>query len=148
MYKHILIATDGSELADKGLQQGLDLAEALKAKVTVLSVTEPMAEQTRQAAMMAGVHDAANRYDQSIADEMQRRFASIRERANEKGVVVTFTHDIDIHPAEAIVRVADREKCDLIVMSSHGRRGLRRFVLGSQTSEVLAHSPLPVLIVR
>lgn len=148
MYKHILIATDGSELADKGLQQGLELADALKAKVTVLSVTEPMAEQTRQAAMLAGVHDAANRYDQSIAEEMQRRFASIRQRADEKGVEVNFMHDIDVHPAEAIVRVADREKCDLIVMSSHGRRGIRRFVLGSQTTEVVTHTSIPVLVLR
>jgi nucleotide-binding universal stress UspA family protein len=83
MYKHILIATDGSELADKGLEQGLGLAHALGAKVTVLSVTEPMSEQTRQAAMLAGVEDAASRYDQSTANEMKKRFAGVSQRAEE-----------------------------------------------------------------
>ena len=148
MYKHILIATDGSELADKGMEHGLSLAQALGAKVTVLSVSEPMEERVRQAALTAGVHDPAGRYDQSIADEMKSRFTSIEKRAADLGVVVVLTHEIDENPAEAIVRLADREKCDLIVMSSHGRRGVRRFVLGSQTAEVVTHTGIPVLVIR
>lgn len=148
MYKHILIATDGSELADKGVEQGFALAHALGARVTVLSVTEPMEERVRRAAVLAGVEDPAGRYDQSIASEMTTRFAAISQRAAEKGVTVNLTHEIDTQPAEAIVRMADREKCDLIVMSSHGRRGVRRFVLGSQTAEVVTHTTIPVLVIR
>ena len=148
MYKHILIATDGSELADKGMDHGLALAHGLGAKVTVLSVTEPMSERARQAALIAGVGDPASRYDQSIAEDMEKRFAAIGRRAAETGVAVDFTHEIDTHPAEAIVRMAEREKCDLIVMSSHGRRGVRRFVLGSQTAEVVTHTTIPVLVIR
>lgn len=148
MYKHILIATDGSELADRGLEQGLALAHALGAKVTVLSVTAPMEDRVRRAALLAGVGDPAARYDQSIAHDMKERFAGIGQRAAEKGVAVNLTHEIDEHPAEAIVRLADREKCDLIVMSSHGRRGVRRFVLGSQTAEVVTQTTIPVLVIR
>lgn len=148
MYKHILIATDGSELADKGVEHGFALAGALGAKVTVLSVTEPMEDRVRQAALLAGIDDPASRYDQSIAEDMEKRFAEISKRATEKGVTVDLTHEIDNHPAEAIVRLADREKCDLIVMSSHGRRGVRRLVLGSQTAEVVTTTTIPVLVIR
>lgn len=148
MYTHILIATDGSELADKGLEQGLALAHAVGARVTVLSVTEPLSERARHAASVAGVEDPAGRYDQSIDEDMKKRFAEISRRAAEKGVTVNLTHEIDHHPAEAIIRIADYEKCDLIVMSSHGRRGIRRFVLGSQTAEVVTHTTVPVLVIR
>ena len=148
MYRHILIATDGSELADKGVEQGFALAQALGARVTVLGVTEPLSWRVRQAALNAGVDDPAGRYDQTIDEDMKRRFTSIGQSAAEKGVTVEFTHEIDEHPAEAIIRLADREKCDLIVMSSHGRRGVRRFILGSQTAEVVTHTTIPVLVIR
>jgi nucleotide-binding universal stress UspA family protein len=148
MYRHILIATDGSELADKGLEHGFALAQALGAKVTILSVTEPISWRVRQAALNAGVEDPAGRYDQTINEEMKTQFASIRQRAKEKGVVAELMHEVDEHPAEAIVRLAARENYDLIVMSSHGRRGIRRFILGSQTAEVVAHTTIPVLVIR
>lgn len=148
MYRHILIATDGSELADKGVEHGFALAQALGAKVTILSVTEPISWRVRQAALNAGVEDPAGRYDQTIDEEMRKQFASIGEQAKAKGVVVEYTHEVDEHPAEAIVRLAERETCDLIVMSSHGRRGVRRFILGSQTAEVVTHTTIPVLVIR
>lgn len=148
MYSHILIATDGSELADRGMEHGLKLAHALRAKVTVVSVTEPMNSQAVQAAVLAGVEDPIGGYDRSTDEDMKKRFAAISQRAVETGVPVEFTHEIDTHPAEAIVRLADRLKCDLIVMSSHGRRGVRRFVLGSQTAEVVTHTTIPVLVIR
>lgn len=148
MYDHILIATDGSELARKGVDHGLELAGKLGARVTIVSVTAPLEPRAVQAARADGVEDPAGRYDQAIAEEMKKRFASLEQRASEKNATVELTHEIDEHPAEAIVRLADRLKCDLIVMSSHGRRGLRRLVLGSQTAEVVTHTTIPVLVVR
>lgn len=148
MYGHILIATDGSELADKGVEQGFALARALGARVTVLSVTEPLSWRMRQAAINAGVEDPAGRYDQTIEDEMRKHFTALGRQAAEKGIEVELAHEIDAHPAEAIARAAEREKCDLIVMSSHGRRGVRRFVLGSQTAEVAATTTIPLLVIR
>ena len=148
MYKHILIATDGSELAAKGLKHGFAIAEPLGAKVTVLTVTEPLSSRAAQAAMAAGVRDPAGRYDQAIDDEMKARFGEIEKHAQEHGVKVELLHEIDEHPAEAIVRSAKLLNCDLIVMSSHGRRGARRLILGSQTSEVVTHTTIPVLVIR
>ncbi|MFC0218900.1 nucleotide-binding universal stress UspA family protein [Pseudochelatococcus lubricantis] len=148
MYKHILIATDGSELAGRGIDHGLALAKALNAKVTVLSVTHPLQNQAAQAAMDSGIPDPFSRYDQQVDADMQKRFAAIEKRAAEQAVTVELAHEIDDYPAEAIVRFAKLRDCDLIVMSSHGRRGARRLVLGSQTAEVVTHTTIPVLVIR
>lgn len=148
MYKNILIATDGSELAAKGVEHGLALAGPLGAKVTVLTVTEPLRREAVQAAIAGGVDDPVARYDQQIDDAMKKHFASIEQRALEHGVSMDLLHEIDDHPAEAIVRAASLRGCDLIVMASHGRHGVQRLLLGSQTAEVVTHSTIPVLVVR
>ncbi|MDR6755390.1 nucleotide-binding universal stress UspA family protein [Mycoplana sp. BE70] len=148
MYKHILIATDGSDLARKGLEHGLSLAKALKAKVTVLTVSEPLRPEMASAALLGGMEDPVTRYDRQIDAIMKERFAFIEGRASEHGVTVELTHEIDTSPAEAIVRFAKLKGCDLIVMSSHGRRGVQKILLGSQTSEVLVDTTIPVLVIR
>jgi len=148
MYKHILIATDGSELAAKGVEHGLALAKPLGARVTVLTVTEPLQSRAAQAALAAGVRDPAGSYDQAIDATMKERFAEIEKKSGEHGVQVELMHEIDEYPAEAIVRVAKLNDCDLIVMSSHGRRGARRLILGSQTAEVVTSTTVPVLVIR
>jgi len=148
MYKHILIATDGSELADRGLQHGLSLAKAVGAKVSVLSVSEPLRLDMANAARLGGIDDPVGRYDQQIDTIMKERFAEIEQRGSEVGVATELAHEIDESPAEAIVRFAKLNGCDLIVMSSHGRRGMQKVLLGSQTAEVLAHTTIPVLVVR
>lgn len=148
MYKHILIATDGSELAARGLDHGLGLARPLGAEVTVLTVTEPLQPRAAQAAIDAGVHDPFARYDQQVDDAMKQQFAAIEQRAAEHGISVNLQHEIDDAPAEAIIRVAKLKGCDLIVMTSHGRRGASRLILGSQTAEVVTHTTIPVLVIR
>lgn len=148
MYKHILIATDGSDLARKGLEHGLSLAKALNAKVTVLTVSEPLRPEMASAALLGGIEDPVTRYDRQIDAIMKERFAFIEDRASEHGVTVDLTHEIDTSPAEAIVRFAKLRGCDLIVMSSHGRRGVQKILLGSQTSEVLVDTTIPVLVIR
>ena len=148
MYKHILIATDGSELAAKGVEHGLALAAPLGAKVTVLMVTEPLRPRAAQAAIAGGVRDPIARYDQAVDESMKERFAEIESRAAAHGIEVELSHEIDEYPAEAIVRSAKLLDCDLIVMSSHGRRGARRLILGSQTAEVVTHTTIPVLVIR
>lgn len=148
MYQHILIATDGSELADKGMEHGLKLASALGARATVLTVSEPLSPEAAFSARGAGIKDPSVRYDQQIDERMKERFAAIEERAAAHGVSVSFMHEIDDSPAEAITRFAKLQGCDLIVMSSHGRRGARRLLLGSQTAEVVTTTTIPVLVVR
>lgn len=148
MYKHILVATDGSELSLKGLEHGLALATSLGAEVTILTVSLPMHRETMQAAQLAGLEDAAARYDQQLENFANERFAFVEERAQDYGIQVSLVHEIDASPAETIVRVAKQKDCDLIVMSSHGRRGVQKLLLGSQTSEVLVKSSVPVLVIR
>jgi nucleotide-binding universal stress UspA family protein len=152
MYKHILVSTDGSEVAQKGVDHALDLARALKAKVTLISVAETI--------LPYATSDVGLGTSTYIDPSMYIEYADIQKRAAEK--VLTDARDAagligveadtvcleNIVPAGAIVETASAHGCDLIVMSSHGRRGLRRLVLGSVTSEVLAISPLPVLVVR
>lgn len=148
MYRHILIATDGSELAGKGLEQGLALAGPLGARVSVLTVSEPLRLDMANAARAGGIDDPVTRYDQQMEAIMQERFADISKRAAAFGITAELSHEIDESPAQAIVRHAKLNGCDLIVMSSHGRRGVEKMLLGSQTSEVLAHTTIPVLVVR
>lgn len=148
MYHHILISTDGSELAAKGLDHGLTLAKALGAKVTILTVTERFPSYVASggevwiAADMEGEFKSARR---QAAEDILNAAAAAAARI---GVPVELVHAGDTIPAEAIVETAKQRDCSLICMSSHGRRGLGRLLLGSQTAEVLAHSPVPVLVVR
>lgn len=148
MYKHILIATDGSELAAKGVDHGLALAKLLGAQVTVMTVTEPLKAEVAQAAIAGGVDDPFARYDQQIEQGMKERYKSIEQTAFQYDVAIDLQHEVDEFPAEAIARAAKLKGCDLIVMSSHGRRGIQKIILGSQTSEVLVKTPIPVLVVR
>lgn len=148
MYKHILVATDGSELAIKGVDQGLALAKALGAKITVLSVVEPLQQAAAQAASAGGVDDPVKGYDHQIDEAMKQRYASIERRAAKEEVAVEFSHETDEFPAEAIVRAAKLKGCDLVVMASHGRRGIKKLLLGSQTAEVLVTTAIPVLVIR
>jgi nucleotide-binding universal stress UspA family protein len=150
MYEHILISTDGSEVAQKGVDHGLSLAKNLGARVTIVMVTEqfPVPGYAGVAGgWIPGPEDMA-RYEASQKEAAQKVLGAVETAAKELGVAADIVHVPDAFPAEAIIEVAKARDCSLIVMASHGRRGLRRLVLGSQTWEVLANSPVPVLVVR
>lgn len=145
MFKHLLIATDGSELATKGLRQGVTLAKALQAKATVVTVTEPWT------AVVAGEMALAfppDEYDRTAAANASNILAEANKIAETGGITAESLHVKDQYPAEGIVETAKARGCDLIVMSSHGRRGLSRLFLGSQAQRVVTHTDLPVLICR
>ena len=149
MYKHILISTDGSEVAQKGVDHGLSLAKSLGAKVTIVTVTEPFPYHASAAgAGWVPIPADISGYEEGQKQAAEKLLANVRESASRAGVSAAVLHVPDAQPAEAIVEAAKIEGCSLIVMASHGRRGLGRLLLGSQTSEVLAHSPVPVLVVR
>lgn len=150
MYKHILISTDGSEVAQKGLDHGLSLAKEIGAKVSVITVTEsfPVYASAGAGVGAGWVPIEMADYDK-VQDEFANRvFAGAKTAAEQHGVAVETIHVRNAQPAEAILETAKAQGCDLIVMASHGRRGLGRLLLGSQTSEVVTRSPLPVLVVR
>jgi nucleotide-binding universal stress UspA family protein len=148
MYKHILVATDGSEFAAKGIEHGLALAKALGAKVTVLRVVEPLEREAATETFASGIDNPVIRYDQQIDGTMKTQFASFERIAAEQAVALELLHEIDDVPSNAIIRAAKLTGYDLIVMTTHGRRGAQRLMLGSQTYEVVTHTDLPVLVVR
>ena len=149
MYRHILIASDGSELAGKGLDAGLALAAALGARATLVTVSDPwqaiMAAEPSAVALGAEVREEQRRehraHAQTVIDDAQARAA----RA---GVALDAIYVPERLPDEAILETADSCGADLIVMASHGRRGLQKLLLGGQTQSVLTRGRLPVLVVR
>ncbi|WP_091740669.1 universal stress protein [Phenylobacterium immobile] len=145
MYQHILISTDGSEVAQKGVDHGLTIAKALGAQVTIVTATESLPAYGFDAGFDAMTY-ADYGADQKEAAE--KVLASAKEAADRLGVPVETVLLEDAVPAEAIIDTAKARNCSLIAMASHGRRGLGRLLLGSVTSEVLARSPVPVLVVR
>lgn len=145
MYRHILIATDGSEVAARAEAQGLALAKAIGAGVTALTVTEMY--PTNNGVILPSASDVTI-YEQRAAAEAQKILARVAAAAREVGVACATRHIGGQHPAEGILHAAMEAGCDLIVMSTHGRRGLDRFLLGSQAQKVMTYSTVPVLICR
>jgi nucleotide-binding universal stress UspA family protein len=145
MYKHLLIATDGSELAEKGVRQGLELAKALGADVTIATATEPWdAVLVGEVAVILPPEE----YERTASSNAAKILSSAQEIAAELGVLCHALHIKDRRPAEGIIEATREKGCDLIVMTSHGRRGISRLVLGSQSNDVVTHSSVPVLVVR
>ena len=145
MYKSILIATDGSEFARRAIDQGLALANALNARVTAVLVTEPWVEVLSGEAVLAYSEEE---YERDMTSRAAHGLGVVAERASALGVQCETIHVRDQHPAEGILRAANERGCDLIVIASHGRRGLQRLMFGSQTHRVLAKTTLPVLVCR
>jgi nucleotide-binding universal stress UspA family protein len=144
MYKHILIATDGSELAEKALRMGLALAKAVGAKTTAVTVSEPWLAIGTGEGSVAFPFDE---YERATAQAATKILASARDHATQLAVPCATVH-LKAHVAEGILQAAKDRHCDLIVMASQGRRGLARLLLGSQAMHVVTHSSLPVLIYR
>lgn len=149
MYRKILIATDGSELAGKAVDHGIMLAKGTGASVIFVTVTEIWSAIEMAAdATNKGVSNSLEKYEEMAASAAQRILAAAKTAAQRAGVECDVIHVRDSAPAEGIIATANEKGCDLIVMASHGRRGLNRIVLGSQTVEVLSYSKIPVLVLR
>ena len=145
MYKHILLPTDGSELSDKAIRHGVKLARALKARVTGMTNTPTWHDlYAGPGARMMSVDD----YEREAKAAAQAALSKIARTAKKARVPCSTVHARQADAWEAIVRTARRERCDLIVMASHGRSGMKALVLGSETNKVLAHSRIPVLVHR
>jgi nucleotide-binding universal stress UspA family protein len=151
MYGNILLSTDGSDVARKGVKHGISLGKALNAKVTVITVTEPLP------VFVYGSGDAPgwtpskqeiDSFDAACKERARKVPDDARAMAEQIGISIELLHVPNAHPATEIIETAKSRGCDLIVMGSHGRRGLRKLILGSQTSEVLADGNLPVLVIH
>lgn len=147
MYKRILIATDGSELSSKAIEHGLTIADLTGAEVIALKVV-PRYPQTYFEGGVALSAEEVAKVEKQWNDEAMEAVNTVKSAGQLKNVkvkAVTVKSDLI---AEALISAAKRNKCDLIVMASHGRRGLKRLLLGSETQQVLTHSHIPVLVLR
>ena len=143
MYKNILIPTDGSDLSAKAVQHGVSLAKSLGAKIVGLHVSEPF--HWFDPNMMANAEAA---YQQGMKQAAAAALTAIAEAAEAAGVAYETVHAENQFPYKAIIATAQSRGCDLVVMASHGRRGVSAVVLGSETVKVLTHSGIPVLVCR
>ena len=149
MYSNILIPTDGSELSEKAIRQGVTLAKAFGAKVTFVTVREPFHTLPGDPQMVVEMPDEYKKYVHDyLSAEAHERLSAAQSIAEQAGVsceTVDVEHD---HVYQGILDAAAACGCDFIVMASHGRSGISGLVLGSETLKVLTHSRLPVLVYR
>jgi nucleotide-binding universal stress UspA family protein len=146
MYQRILIATDGSGFANKGLEHGLALARQLGSQVAVVTVSEPVLAGYDDP--LGGLYSLHVEYGKAQEETARRVLSEAVATAAAMGLQATPLHVRDRRAAEGILEMAQSHDSDLIVMASHGRRGVGRLLLGSQASEVVTHSKVPVLVVR
>lgn len=149
MYSNIVCAIDGSDLSTKAFTHAIALAGKLGAKLTAVTVTEPSVLIAPGAEMMmVDTSSILAELDKAKAESAQNILAEAKKLASAAGLNLVATHLPDMPAAEGIIKSAKDAGADLIVMGSHGRRGLGRLLLGSQAAEVLAHAETPVLIIK
>jgi nucleotide-binding universal stress UspA family protein len=146
MYKHILVPTDGSTLSLKAARTAARLAEKLKARITTIYVIEPFMPPMSGEGIVYQAAYSAREYEKNMQKVADKALAKVVSAAS--GVSCETLVKIHIDPWAAIVEAARARKCDLIVMASHGRRGLAGLLLGSVTQKVLTHTKTPVLVCR
>jgi nucleotide-binding universal stress UspA family protein len=145
MYKHILIPTDGSELSEKAVKQGVALAKSIGAKVTAITVSETFHTFSVDPVM---VTDTPEHYQKDCDARAATYLSTAKNAAKAASVPYESMHVMHDHPYEAIIKTAKDKGCDLIFMASHGRKGMSAVVLGSETVKVLTHSKVPTLVCR
>jgi nucleotide-binding universal stress UspA family protein len=146
MYKHILIPTDGSALSEMAIRHGIALARAIRAKVTALAVSPSFPLEVDP--LMVGYTPSPGQYARDTEARAEKYLAVARVEAGIAGVPCETVHATQDHVYEAIIDTASKKGCDLILMASHGRKGISAFVIGSETYKVLSHSKIPVLVCR
>jgi nucleotide-binding universal stress UspA family protein len=147
MYKHILVATDGSKLSQKAVTHAIALAQALGAKLTVFYASP---DYPLPAYADGVVYEPVSKkeYAALANQEAEKILSAIAQKAEAGGLECATVHTIAPAPWEAILAAAKKAKAEAIVMASHGRRGVSALLLGSETQKVLTHSKIPVIVVR
>ena len=145
MYKNILIPTDGSDLAEKAVTSGIAFAKEINAKITVLTVAAPFRIFAFNTHV---VEDTPEEYRKRMREHTTKTLEKVAGAAKTAGVACETVQAEHDHPYQAIIDTARSRGCDLIMMASHGRRGIAAVVIGSETVKVLTHSKIPVLVHR
>ena len=145
MYKHLLLPTDGSPLSEEAVRRGVQFARQLGAKVTGFYA---MPEFQVVSYTMAMVDNSKDIFGRQARERAEKVLETVKRIAVEEGVECDTVSVVSDAPYEAIIQTATERGCDLILMASHGRRGIQGFLLGSETNKVLTHSKIPVLVHR
>lgn len=148
MFKHILLPTDGSRLSDRAVKSGIRFARSIKARVTAVHVVPEFRIVVDEGFVSPMSAEIKMRYEKQAQEHAKKMLAKVEKAAKTTGVkceVVTVVSDL---PYQQIIEIAKKKKCDLIMMASHGRKGLTGLLLGSETAKVVTHSKVPVLVVR
>lgn len=145
MFRHLLVPTDGSPLSDKAVQGAINFAREVGARITTLSVAEPFPYSALSES--AFLPDQL-RYEKQMQEHARQFVDSAAALASEAGVPCDTRVALSFSPYEEIIRNAEELGCDVIFMASHGRKGINRLFVGSETQKVLAHTTLPVMVFR
>ena len=149
MFKHVLFATDGSELSGQAAPKAIAVAKALGAKLSVMHVVRRFHSVFEsEGFLMLKTPDLKERYEEETKAHADKILQAIKKAASEAGVQCFSAVVFGDLPYKAIIEEADKTKSDVIMMASHGRRGLHGMLLGSETQQVLTHSKIPVLVLR
>jgi nucleotide-binding universal stress UspA family protein len=145
MFKHILLPTDGSPLSEAAVEKGIDFAKSIHARVTGLCVVPKEYPSYYEAEIPGSFREQAEAECKANA---KVHLSALRKVAQGAEVACDVAMETTDQPYEAIVNVAEQKGCDLIMMASHGRRGVGALLIGSETQKVLTHSKIPVLVYR
>jgi nucleotide-binding universal stress UspA family protein len=145
MFRHLLIPTDGSTFSDSAVTNGIRLAKEMNAKVTGLHVTVPFHILATDSEALT---DTRREYESHAKARAHKVLGAFENAAKGDAVACETVFVESEHPYEAIINAARDKGCDLILMASHGRRGLQGLLIGSETQKVLTHSNIPVLVYR
>ncbi|MEQ1773526.1 MAG: universal stress protein [Burkholderiales bacterium] len=148
MYKHLLAAVDGSELSLESGRRAIELAKVFKARLSAVMAC-PSFQQLKDKGYLPPALDAMRgEWEHDVAGHARTILSRFAAEAENAGVICGTVLVVDDHPYRTIINTARENNCDLIVMGSHGYGGFRQLLLGSQTTQVLAHSKIPVLVYR
>ncbi len=145
MFKHLLLPTDGSPQSEAAVRQGIALAKETKARITSIHVEPEFHVFTYQSAML---EDTREQFVKDSQAKAARILASVESAAAAAGVPCDTVYAVNDSPYEAILKTAEEKGCDLIAMASHGRKGIKSLLVGSETHKVLTHSRQPVMVFR
>jgi nucleotide-binding universal stress UspA family protein len=145
MFKQILLPTDGSDLSERAVLAGISFAKEVGGEVIGLTVRPEFHTFTYKTDM---IEDTEPEFNAATEQQANKHLAFISDAARSAGVACSVAQAVSDDPYEAILQTAKERKCDLIIMASHGRRGLKGMLLGSETQKVLVHSDIPVLVYR
>lgn len=147
MFKHILLPHDGSAISSKAVRRGIDFARKIKARVTAIHIV-PQFMVAADVSLVPLSPALRKRLEDQARMRAQKMLGTIANQAKTRGVRCATMSVASDFPYQQIIAAARKKKCDLIMMASHGRRGLSSLLLGSETAKVLMHSKVPVLVVR